>query len=182
MLKKLNYFSLLAYLLTSAVSSSVNASEDLTDEWYMPPRLNIQSAQNTQLLLNNKSIMLGHALNKRINLEINLLSEDPSIRSNNYGVALDGKYYLQKYGQFSPYIAGGISRLKNDQLNSNYEEQITNIGLGFKHTLKGNGARILADVRYFIDDNQNNNFNPEATNDWALSLGVSIPLSIGLFK
>lgn len=162
--------------------ASANAAEDIVEQWYMQPRLNLHSAQNAQNLLNNHSIEIGHALNKRINLEINLLSDKPAAHSDYQGIVLDGRYYLRQSGQFSPYIAGGISSLKNARLNTSYDEQTTNIGLGFEHTLKGNGAKILADFRYFMDDHQNAEFDQEADNDWTFSLGVSIPISMDLFK
>ena len=179
--KVINLF-LMACMLSGTASFSVNAADDLIDQWYMQPRLNIEAGRESHQLLNHQGISLGNALNTRINLEINLLSDPLDNRTDSRGIVIDGRYYLQRTGQFTPYIAGGFGRLKNNQLNMAYEEQTTNIGMGFEHTLKGNGTKILADVRYFIDERQNSQFDAEQDNDWAFSLGVSIPLEINLFK
>ena len=175
-------FTLAALLLSGSVVFSANAAEDLVEQWYMLPRLNLQTEHDSNFLLNYQSLKIGQALNKRINLEINLLSDKPEVRSDNRGIVIDGRYYLNQSGQFTPYIAGGVSRLKNSQINTHYDEPTTNIGLGFEHTLKGNGTKIQADIRYFLDDRQNNLLDQKDANDWTLSFGVSIPLSTDLFK
>jgi len=179
---KIVNIKLLTLLLSFAMLSPAYASEDLIEQWYMQPRLNLKSAQNTQMLLTNKNIFIGQALDNRINLEINLLSDKSEIQSEHHGIVLDGRYYMNQSEKFSSYVAGGISHLKNSRNPSIQNEQSTNVGLGFEHTLNGNGTKILADFRYFIDDNQKSELDQNIENDWTLSLGVSIPLSMDLFK
>lgn len=173
---------LAALLLTFSFLFSANAAEDLVEQWYMQPRLNLQSDDTSNLLFDHQSLNIGQALSSRINLEISLLSDKPERQSFNRSIVIDGRYYLTQSGRFSPYIAGGIARQKNNRLNSNYEDPTTNIGLGFEHTLRGNGTKFKADIRYFLDNPQRNELDRTESNDWTLSLGVSIPLSMDLFK
>lgn len=174
---------LIAFLLSVSTVFSANAAENLVEQWYMQPRLNIQTEPDPNSLLRYQRLKIGQALHKRINLEISLLSDKPVVRSSdNRGIVIDGRYYLNQTGQFTPYIAGGVSRLKNSQLNTQYQEPTTNIGLGFEHTLKGNGTKIQADIRYFLDDRQSNVLDNKNANDWTLSFGVSIPITMDLFK
>ncbi len=171
---------LLALLCQSATSL---AADDMIEQWYMQPRLNLDSGNNSLQNLNHQTLNIGRALNKRIDLEINLLSESPTYTSDNQGILIDGRYYLKPQGQFAPYIAGGISSVRNfNNLDTSYQDPITNLGLGFEHTLKGNGAKIQADIRYFLDDKQSESLSNEAANDWALSFGLSIPLTADIFK
>jgi len=166
-----------------ACSAVSFAAEDLIEQWYMQPRLNLGSQANNFHNLNHQTISIGRALNKRIDLEINLLSDGLDDRSDNQSILIDGRYYLKPMGQFSPYIAGGISSTRNyNSLDTSYQDPSTNLGLGFEHTLKGYGAKIQADIRYFVDDRQASTFENNKLNDWALSFGVSIPLTVDIFK
>lgn len=173
------------YLLAIAIacfSTASFAAEDLIEQWYLQPRLGLNSAQ-TQKNLNHQTISIGQALDKRINLEISLLSDNQEYGSDSKGILIDGRYYLKPLGQFSPYIAGGISSTRNlNSLDTSYQDPTTNFGLGFEHTLKSNGTKIQADIRYFMDDRPANAFTDTSVNDWTLRFGVSIPLSADLFK
>jgi opacity protein-like surface antigen len=181
---KVKKLSVLIVLLSWAASPWVHAAEDLVGQWYMQPRLNLDNQSDNFQHINHQTISIGRTLHKRIDLEINLLSDGLDDTNNSQSILIDGRYYLNPVGQFSPYIAGGIARTKNlNSIDSSYQDPITNIGLGFEHTLKGNGTKIQADIRYFVDDRQNNALdNNKNLDDWALSLGVSIPLSSDTFK
>jgi len=161
------------------------AAEDLIEQWYMQPKLNAGMQDTTQTNINHQTISIGQALDKRINLEISLLSDNPDNASETIskGILIDGRYYLKPHGQFYPYIAGGISSIRNlNSLDTSYQIPTTNFGLGFEHTLKGNGAKIQADIRYFMDDKQTNTLKDTSINDWTLRFGVSIPLTADIFK
>ena len=174
---------LLLALLVLCQSATVLAAEDLIEQWYMQPRLNLDSTHNTLNTLNHQSISIGRSLNQRIDLEINLLSDSPDFRHDNQGILIDGRYYLRPQGKFAPYIAGGISSVRNfNSLDTSYQDPITNLGLGFEHTMRSSGAKIQADIRYYIDDNVADMFKNEADHDWTLSFGLSIPLTSDLFK
>jgi len=159
------------------------AAEDLIEQWYMQPRLNLNTEASNFPHLNHQSISIGRALNKRIDLEINLLSDNLDYKTDNQSILIDGRYYLEPLGRFSPYLAGGISSpINNNRIDFAYQDSSTNLGLGFEHTLKGIGAKIQADIRYFVDDRQTSTLDNNKTNDWALSFGVSIPLTVDIFK
>ena len=169
-------------LVTWAISPFAYAADDLIEQWYMQPRLNLDNQEDSFQHINHQTISIGRTLHKRIDLEINLLS-DSLDDSNSQSILIDGRYYLNPVGKFSPYIAGGIASTKNYRgLDNSYQDPSTNVGLGFEHTLKGNGTKIQADIRYFVDDRQKNTLDNNNLNDWALSLGVSIPLSSDTFK
>lgn len=173
---------LLTVVIACACQSTI-AADDLIEQWYLQPRLNLNVPGDPQKSINHQTISIGEALDKRINLEISLLSDNPEYGSDNKGILIDGRYYLKPLGQFSPYIAGGISSIRNyKSLDTSYQDPTTNFGLGFEHTLKGNGAKIQADIRYFMDDKQTNTLNDNNFNDWTLRFGVSIPLTNQLFK
>jgi opacity protein-like surface antigen len=171
-------------MVAAACASQVTfAADDLIEQWYLQPRLSLGAPDSTQSTINHQTISIGEALDKRINLEINLLSDNTDYGADNKGILIDGRYYLKSYGQFSPYIAGGISSIRNyNSLDTSFQVPTTNFGLGFEHTLKGNGAKIQADIRYFMDDKQANTLNDNNINDWTLRFGVSIPLTNDLFK
>ena len=133
-------------------------------------------------LTTHKQIKMGHILDKRINIEINLLSDNSETRSDHRGILIDGRYYIKQSGYLDPYIVGGFAKLRGSNLDKSYDEPSTNIGLGLEHILKGNGTRIQADFRYFMDDNHLTPLHKANSNDWTMSLGVSIPLSGDLFK
>ncbi len=159
------------------------AADELIEQWYMQPRLNLGNSDNALKNINHQTISIGRALDKRIDLDINLLSDSPDFRQENQGILIDGRYYLKKDGKFTPYIAGGISSVRNySNLDTSYQAPTTNLGLGFEHTIKASGAKIQADIRYFLDDKQTDNLSNEAVNDWALSFGLSIPLTSDIFK
>ncbi len=174
--------SLLA-LTICAQAPVTMAAEDLIEQWYMQPRLNLNTEASNFPHLNHQTISIGRALNKRIDLEINLLSDNLDDKTDNQSILIDGRYYLKPLGQFSPYIAGGISSNRTySNVDTLYQDPSANLGLGFVHTLKGNGAKIQADIRYFVDDRQANTLDNNKLNDWALSFGVSIPLTVDIFK
>jgi hypothetical protein len=173
----------LLLLVLSCHAATALASEDLIEQWYMQPRLQLGGDSSSLQNINHQTISIGRALNQRIDLEINLLSDKPDFRQDNQGILIEGRYNLKPRGNFAPYIAGGISSVRNyNNLNTSYQDPITNLGLGFEHTLKGNGAKIQADIRYFLDDKQTDNLSNETVNDWTLSFGLSIPLTADIFK
>jgi hypothetical protein len=173
----------LLLLVLSCHAATALAAEDLIEQWYMQPRLKLDSDSSSLQNINHQTISIGRALNQRIDLEINLLSDNPDLRHDNQGILIEGRYNLKPHGKFSPYIAGGISSVRNyNNLDTSYQDPITNLGLGFEHTLKGNGAKIQADIRYFLDDKQADSLSNEPVNDWTLSFGVSIPLTADIFK
>lgn len=170
-------------LISWAFSPMVYAADDLIEQWYMQPRLNLDNKTDNFQHINHQTISIGRTLHKRIDLEINLLSDSLDDTNNSQSILIDGRYYLDPVGKFSPYIAGGIASTRNyNSLDNSYQDPSTNVGLGFEHTLKGNGTKIQADIRYFMDDRQNKSLDNKNPNDWALSLGVSIPLSSDTFK
>ena len=173
----------LLLLVLSCHAGSALATDDLIEQWYMQPRLQLGGDSSSLQNINHQTISIGRALNQRIDLEINLLSDKPDFRQDNQGILIEGRYNLKPSGNFAPYIAGGISSVRNvNNLDTSYQDPITNLGLGFEHTLKGNGAKIQADIRYFLDDKQTDNFSNETVNDWTLSFGLSIPLTADIFK
>lgn len=166
------------------LSTSTWAGDALIEQWYLQPRLHANQDNGSFGKLNAQTLSIGKTLDQRIDLEINLLSDNPDYRQENQGILIDGRYYLKPRGNFNPYIAGGVSSVRNyNQLDTSYQDPVTNLGLGFEHTMKRSGARIQADLRYFIDDRQAENLsNNEPVHDWTLSFGLSIPLGSDLFK
>ena len=164
-------------LLLFAIPMQASA-QDLVELWYLQP--NLKSTPNEQ---NNNirftGLPLGKGLSDRLNLELNMFNmlsdsdEIPAARKK--GLLLDGRYYLDSYGDFTPFVAGGVSMLKPQRIGP-YEDPMTNIGVGFVQKVGRSGSRIQADLRYFMDEDFSLNTNPEHTNDWTLSLGVTIPL------
>lgn len=173
--------SILVLLVYSPLQNA-SAADDLVNRWYMQPTLKLSAEDDPFRLLNHKRIRIGQTLSKKIDLEITLLSDNNETGNNNRGILVDGRYYIKQSGSLDPYIAGGFAKLKGNNLDRSYDEPSTNIGLGLVHTLKGNGARIQADIRYFMDDNQFTPLRKAYSNDWTMSLGITIPLSSGLFK
>ena len=178
-------FRTLGYRLLTPVFScllcaiSVQASaEDLVELWYLQP--NLKSApQEQRSSINFTGVPLGKGLSDRLNLELNMfnmLSDSEEVpRARKKGLLLDGRYYLDSLGDFTPFVAGGVSMLKPQRFGP-YEDPMTNIGVGFVHKIGRSGSRIQADLRYFMDEDFSLNTNTDHTNDWTLSLGVTIPL------
>ena len=173
---------LLPVLATLGPGFQAIAAEDLVGQWYLQPSLHIQSENDPYRIINHKTLNIGKALNKRINLEISLLSDQQDIRNDNRNLLIDGRYYLKTNGGFTPYIAGGISGFNTDLPINTDQTTMTNIGLGFEHTYKHNGTRIQADIRYFMDDNNARTLATDRIPDWTMSIGISIPLSTDLIK
>lgn len=154
------------------------SAEDIVELWYLQP--NLKSTPHEQ---NNSINFTGFALNRglsdRLELELNMFNmlsdsdEIPTTRKK--GMLLDGRYYLESRGDFTPFVAGGVSLLKPQRVGQ-YEDPMPNIGVGFVHKLGRSGSRIQADLRYFMDEDFTLNTNPEHANDWTLSFGLTIPL------
>jgi len=168
--------------LMIALMSLPVCADDLVGQWYLQPGLNIQSENDPYRVINHKTLNIGKTLNKRINLEISLLSDQHDTHNDNQSLLIDGRYYLKTKGSFTPYIAGGISGLNYNLPDNTEQTPLTNIGLGFEHTSKQNGTRIHADVRYFMDESNTNKLTTDRIPDWTMSIGISIPLSMGLTK
>jgi len=168
-------------LITISVFMPARA-DDLAGQWYLQPGLNIQTENDPYRIINHKTLNIGKSLNRRINLEISLLSDQHNVRNETQNLLIDGRYYLKTTGNFNPYIAGGISGLNYQSPDNTDQPQLTNIGLGFEHTSKHNGTRIHADVRYFMDETRTNTLGSDRIPDWTMSIGISIPLSMDLTK
>jgi len=179
---KTKIFKLTSLALLLSTSSYVIADDD-TDSVRLP----MQSGMNQDLLLSGRldqqqTIHIGKSLSDRINLEINLFTDSTETAPDNHGVFLDGRYNLTTSKTFTPFITGGFANLKNKYLDPEQPDTTANIGFGFEHTSKGNGARVKADIRYFTDDLQFSGQANTVEDDWALSIGVSIPFSLDTLK